>query len=305
MELKIFSEYWIPRLVDYWNDYFKEYSNFFPLNNELFTNKVIKNELFDSKGLILAVKNDRIIGFVHASKKGSEGSIYMLHVNRDNRRRGVGSELLNKAEEYLKGVSKINFLSSGIFYGNNNSPETSLISNVRLQAIPITDQITNEFLNKRGYESDKKLVSMKLKLNNLRISKEKNDFYKRLEKENKLSIRILRNEIPSKKTSFNSEFSTIVLSAGGKDVGHVIWHDLKELNNYKRTSMAGIYDINIDKGSDDLKDYLIVRALQAVKSQGFSEVETVPELNDKELISYLQNSGFKRESLWVGFKKSI
>jgi ribosomal protein S18 acetylase RimI-like enzyme len=75
---------------------------------------VFAQPFFDRKGFIVAVDEDRIVGFVHAmpavhadeTKLGdSHGSIVALLVHPESRNAGIGSELLKRGVEYLASLN--------------------------------------------------------------------------------------------------------------------------------------------------------------------------------------------------------
>lgn len=81
-----------------------------PISASLLEDVVFSKPYFDHKGLIVAVDDDEIIGFVHAGfgldeqadeLDHSQGVVSMLVVDPKHRRHGVGRELLAQAEAYL------------------------------------------------------------------------------------------------------------------------------------------------------------------------------------------------------------
>lgn len=81
-----------------------------PASTDVFELFVYSQQFFDPAGLILAFDGDRLVGFVHAGfgyqADGSGldrrlGVICAIMVSPDVRRRGIGRELLRRAEEYL------------------------------------------------------------------------------------------------------------------------------------------------------------------------------------------------------------
>lgn len=72
---------------------------------------VFAQPYFDREGLILAIDDDQIVGFIHAgfgptaneqSLCGEEGTIQAVIVAPSHRRFGIGRELVRRAEEYFR-----------------------------------------------------------------------------------------------------------------------------------------------------------------------------------------------------------
>jgi ribosomal protein S18 acetylase RimI-like enzyme len=100
-----------PALADVWNNCFDERGSApirSPLVLEYFA---LAKPYFDPQGLIVALEDDRLIGFVFTgfgstadqrSVDRSIGVICLLGVLKPFRRQGVGSQLLARGEEYLR-----------------------------------------------------------------------------------------------------------------------------------------------------------------------------------------------------------
>lgn len=107
----------LPSLVNLWNSAFRSQRNFRPITEEIYRSRIIRQRAFDPGGLILAMADGDVAAFVHAigpcpqdilayrdRRCLQNGSIAALAVARRWRRKGVGSELLSRAESYLAGL---------------------------------------------------------------------------------------------------------------------------------------------------------------------------------------------------------
>lgn len=88
---------------------------------------VFSQPYFDSAGFFLAVEDDQVIGFCHAGFAANEqrtkidntrGTIAAVVVHPDHRRQGIGTELLQLAEQYLTAAGA-NHIVAGAGLGNN------------------------------------------------------------------------------------------------------------------------------------------------------------------------------------------
>lgn len=88
---------------------------------------VFSQPYFDSAGFFLAVEDDQVVGFCHAGFAANEqrtkidksrGTIAAVVVHPDHRRQGIGTELLQLAEQYLKEAGA-NQVVAGAGLGNN------------------------------------------------------------------------------------------------------------------------------------------------------------------------------------------
>lgn len=95
-----------PLILDAWNDSFTGRGAVRLRNATPFDRFILAKPYFDPAGLIMAVEGGKCLGFVHAgfvwNSQPKQGVIAMLMVRPDARRRGIGSELLRRGENYLK-----------------------------------------------------------------------------------------------------------------------------------------------------------------------------------------------------------
>lgn len=101
----------LPALADIWRSRAHERGLAQPMSAGLFDQLVLAKPYFDRQGLIVALDDDRPVGFVHAAFGPTEdeshvshdlGVVCMLLVRPEYRRLGIGSELLQRSEAYLR-----------------------------------------------------------------------------------------------------------------------------------------------------------------------------------------------------------
>jgi ribosomal protein S18 acetylase RimI-like enzyme len=101
-----------PLLVEIWNEAFTSRAAVRLRHSTPLEHHVFAKPYFDPAGLIIAVDNGRGVGFIHAgfganaTESGPSpgtGVTCLLGVRPSHRRQGIGSELLRRAEAYLRG----------------------------------------------------------------------------------------------------------------------------------------------------------------------------------------------------------
>jgi ribosomal protein S18 acetylase RimI-like enzyme len=100
-----------PRLVEVWNEAFVGRGGVRLRNSSPLERHVFAKPYFDPAGLFLAEEDGQCVGFAHAGFGANEsetalsyakGVTCVLGVRPTHRRRGIGSELLRRCENYLR-----------------------------------------------------------------------------------------------------------------------------------------------------------------------------------------------------------
>lgn len=130
------------------------------LTNDAFEVLIFSQPYFDPEGLIVAVEDGAIVGFVLAgfgpnqelsALSFSEGVICAVIVHPEFRRRGIGRELVRRAEEYLlaKGATQITAGPSGLL-----SPYlVGLYGGTRPSGFLLSDPLAAPFFESLGFEA--------------------------------------------------------------------------------------------------------------------------------------------------------
>lgn len=126
---------------------------------------------FDPAGLILAYEGDAPVGFAHCgfgpSDDGADvnpatGVICTLVIRPSFRRRGCGTELLNRAEQYLQSHGATTILAGP---GRPNNPFTlGLYGGCDSPGFLLSDPLAGPFFEKRGYTVARKTLVMHRRL---------------------------------------------------------------------------------------------------------------------------------------------
>ena len=126
-----------PALAEIWRSQPAEHGRIQPMSAALFEQLVLAKPYFDNAGLIVAVDDERPVGFVHAAFGPGDGGrrlstqygiTCLLIVRTDYCRRGIGGELLARSEAYLRqrgaqviyggGIAPLNGFYLGLYGGS-------------------------------------------------------------------------------------------------------------------------------------------------------------------------------------------
>lgn len=127
---------------------------------DVFELTVFSLPYFDPEGLILAECDGKAVGYVHAgfainseqnALDQSTGLICALIVHPDYRRRGIGTELLAKAEEYLKARGATKLIAGGGF--KRDPFYVGLYGGIRHSGFLESDPMAKPFFEKHNYGS--------------------------------------------------------------------------------------------------------------------------------------------------------
>ncbi len=161
-----------PGLVAVWNEAFVGRGAVRMRTSSPLERHAFAKTYFDPDGLIVAEEDGACVGFAHAGFGANDtesaistanGVTCLLAVRPSHRRRGIGTELLRRSEEYLSGrgartlfagpMHPVNPFYLGLYGGSD------------LPGILDTDDLAAPFLARRGYRSCRTALIFQRRLN--------------------------------------------------------------------------------------------------------------------------------------------
>ena len=155
-----------PQLVDIWRSQPPERALVQPMSVMLFDQLILAKQYFDPAGLIVAWDGDTAVGFAHAafgpSDDGSQlatemGVTHLVMTRPHYQRRGIGRELLSRAEEYLRSRGAGVLYAGGV--GHLNGFYLGMYGGSEMPGVLDSSRAAQQFFLAAGYrEIDQTLV---------------------------------------------------------------------------------------------------------------------------------------------------
>jgi ribosomal protein S18 acetylase RimI-like enzyme len=148
-----------PKLIQVWNESFTGRGAVKLPMPTVLEEFVFAKPYFDPAGLILAVEENTPVGFVHAGFASNDsgsalatdtGVICAIGVRPSYRRRGIGSELLCRAESYLTGRGASVIVAGGV--APNNPFYFGLYGGAESSGFLASDAATEPFLARAHFQ---------------------------------------------------------------------------------------------------------------------------------------------------------
>jgi len=321
----------LSQLTALWNAVFQTRRNFYPISEGLYRKRILEQRAFDPQGLILAMADGAVVGFVHAVKPAppdifiysrrrcrDNGSIAALAVASDWRGRGIGSALLSCAEGYLKGHLKPGkMIYVGDYdvplYHTLEGPRQPFWGDTEIMGIAAGDSQLIEFFLKQGYRLVKREgqeITMVAKL-----GKRREPARPPLGKLGLREVRVSDEEPWLGRIGWYPEnapqgyvyplfgeyrHQVLALARGDTITSHLEWYPMRQAG---RVALLDYQVAQADRGQG-LGSYLLDKSLWAMTQQGYHTVElhTHTVKNALAYQMYLRR-GFEVDERWVTLQK--
>jgi ribosomal protein S18 acetylase RimI-like enzyme len=313
VSLKTFSPAERPALVTFLNQALAGRRHWSPITEADFDARVTARPGFDAGGLILAWHGDRVVGGVSATRPTPESGtpghhIAWLVVLPENRRRGIGSRLLQAAENYLY-YCPVHFAAQIVpVYGDAEAlrPRWSgLIGHMGVSALH--DRELAAWLERRGYMPERPGdVSLRAGLHD-RERPADPDLVAR-----GLALANVSEWSPWIGADFGGGLHTwgdnsgrpyqgLVLTGDGRAVGSIVWYPLPD----DETAALAWFGLESASRVSHFGAYLLDLALHRMARQGYLWVETrVRSTDQPEATALFRQRGFQVVNYWVNLVKT-
>jgi len=304
-----------PALTEVWNECFTGRGAYplrsaGPLEFALFS-----KPYFDSQGLVIAENDDQIVGFVHAGFGADQaekklnhetGVVCVLGVRTAHRRQGIGSELLRRAEEYVRSRGAKDVVAGQV------RPYTpfyfGVYGNAHLPGFLNSDPLAAPFFEKHGYSCWRTTQVFERQLQPMDPIIDQRFLSLRRRYDVQL---VMAPELHSwwQNCVFGSiepvEFRLLDKLKGIPSARTLIW----EMNAFRGAGapMAGIIDLNVrpDAQRQGLARFLLSQMMRYLQEQFFRLIEIQCLEGSEPCIQLLRGLGFEQVDVGRSFRKAL
>lgn len=314
IQLRTFRNTDPPALVEIWNESFTQRSAYALRSASLLEHCVFAKPYFDPAGLIVAEDEGRVVGFVHTGfgPNSAENDLAMetgvicaLAVRATHRRQKIGSQLLARAEEYLRRLGSNDIIAGGMkplnpfyfgIYGGADSPGC-------LQS----DAAARPFFENNGYTNWSSSVVLERRL----------EQYQPIVDPRFLAVKRRHDVQLIQQPEISSwwqdcvlgvfepvEFRLVDKLSGIPAARALVWE--MSAGRPPGNSAAGILDVQVrsDMRQQGLAKFLLNTLLRYIQEQFFRGAEVhVPEANEAAL-GLFKSLGFEQVDLGRSFRKA-
>lgn len=305
-----------PALCEIWRNQPPLRGRFGPLTTTVLETVVFSKPFFDRHGLIVAVEDDRPIGFVHAGFGAAEdgcgldtslGATCMLLVAPHVAQAEVVGELLRRSEAYLRarGARQLHAGGSAMvapFY-------LGLYGGATISGLLASDRLAMELFTAAGYVESGRGVIVQRQLASFRAPVD------RLQLQMKRGMRIDASLDPRCDTwweactiGLTDRFAYAALPRSGtSSVGQVVFWDMEPLASSWGVHARGLVQLELDAESETepLGVFLLGESFRMMAADGATLVEVHIDKHDDALRSMLRRLGFEEVEQTVHLVKQI
>ncbi len=303
-----------PHLAAIWRSQPPQRGLLQPVTAPLLEYGVFSKLHFDRQGLIVALRDERPVGFVHAgfgpsddglSLDTSMGTTHILMVDAAERETTLPDELLAASEEYLRNRGATVIYAGGI--NPLNSFYLGLYGGSEIPGILQTDVLFQAACMRRGYQEIDRVRIMQCDLVRVRppVSREL-----RLIKRTMQAVETID---PPPKTwweacvwgSLQRDVFQLVETPGGRIVAEAAFWDMQPLSAGWGMSTAGLFDLYVplELRRRGYASYLLGEAIRVLRRRGVATIEAQTMASNEASTAYYAKLGFTEIDHGVVYRK--
>jgi ribosomal protein S18 acetylase RimI-like enzyme len=303
-----------PHLTEIWRSQPSQRGVMQPMSAGLFEQLVFSKPYFEHEGLIVALKDNRPIGFAHAGFGPNEaedamstdmGTTYLLMLESDHRDPAVADELLLRAEAYLQDRG------AKVIYGGGIRPLNAyylgLYGGSELPGILATDTVFLDACRRNGYREIDQVLVLQRELSQFRVTVSW--------EQRRLRRSVVCNEqyAPPPKTwweacttgSFERLDFAMQNTASGLALANVGFWDIEPLSTGWGAATAGMFDLHVSPEArrQGLATFLLGEAFNRLRDRGIVLVEAQTMRGNMPALAMYQKLGFQTVDSGYVFRK--
>jgi ribosomal protein S18 acetylase RimI-like enzyme len=285
------------------------------LSTTAFERLVLGKPYFDRKGLIVAVEDDQLIGFVHAGFGPSEdgsclrtdlGVTCLAMVTPHERQAEVAAELVRQSEEYLRRSG------AGVLYAGGFEPVSpfyvGLYGGSRLPGVLASDQAALDLYGSAGYREEKRHIILQRKLTGFRPVMDRRQMQLRRQ------CRIVKTLDPRPSSWWEGCLTThmdcirygLKPSRDDPPCGKAVFWDMEPLATGWGVHARGLVELEIEEPSrrQGMATFLLGEAMREMRAHGVAFVETQARQTDTAALRLFDKLGFEEVEQGIVLRKA-
>jgi ribosomal protein S18 acetylase RimI-like enzyme len=296
-----------PRLIQVWNEAFTGRSAVKLRTATPLERFVLSKPYFDPAGLIVAEQDGQCVGFVHAGlvEGQADGVISLIAVRPSHQRRGIGRELLQRGEEYLRGRGARAIFAGAA--GGHNPFYFGLYGGAVCSGFLVSDAAAEPFLLSHSYRVAQTLLvlqrplDMSLRLVDPRFALVRNSCQIRLQTPRQLSCRAQECMVGVVEPV---EFRLEDKVTGAVKCRTLMW-EMDGFTNRWGVPAVGLLDYQTEASARrlGLGKYLLTTILKQLQDQYFQIVEVHIDEANEPAKSFLSQLGFDQVDVSRSYQK--
>jgi ribosomal protein S18 acetylase RimI-like enzyme len=305
-----------PQLAEVWRSQAAQRGLMQPMSAAIFEELVLANPIFDREGLILAVEAKRVLGFVHAGFGATAdeahlstelGAISMLLVRAPDADPAIATELLGRAEQYLRSHGAKAAIAAGSrradpFY-------LGLYGGSRLTGVLESDLFGQALFRGHGYREIARFLVLHRDLATFRPT------FDRKQMQIRRGTSVALDADPSTKTwweactlgRFERKKFTLNTRGGKEQMAEATFWDIEPLSTTWGFHAAGLVNLKVASAQrrQGLATFLLGEAFAQLHAQSMAVVEAQVEAEDKPTRDLLGKLGFVEVDQSVVLRKDF
>ena len=303
-----------PALVDIWRARARERGLIQPMSTALFDELVLSKPYFENQGLIVALDDDKPVGFVHAGFGPNEdqsglsmehGVTCMLIVRPNYRRLGIGQELLARSEEYLRSRGAQVLYAGGI--RPHNPFYLGLYGGSELPGVLDSDADAQRRYRARGYRDVDRTRLFHRELAGFRPAVDRQQMQIRRQKTVQVTVDPPTStwwEACTMGAFDRTRFELVGREGGPATASLTVW-SMEQISASSGVRSSGLYDLQVDPAErrKGMAVFLMSEAFRQLQAAGVSRVEAQAMQDNETAARLLLKLGFQQVDEGVVLRK--
>jgi len=305
-----------PRVAEIWRSRARDPHLLQPISVDLLEQLIFGKLHFDYAGMILAMEEDRPVGFAHASfgpdakrhRISTEtGVTCVIVVRPDCDQHAVAEELLDRCEAYLRGQG------AKVLYGGGFGPVSpfylGLYGGCELPGVLASDEVSRRLFAAHGYAEVDRALRFRQDLGAFRGPQDR----RQMQCRRRLLVQVIMDP-PARDRweactagDFDGTRFELVPRGGGAPLAYALVRAMEWGSPARSGRTAGLVDLFVDPEwrRQGLATHLICESFRILAGQGTTLAEAQALQTDLPMVGLYQKLGFEQYGEGIVFRKPL